>query len=249
MDFARLFHDEPSPCVSVQAEQLFPGIQLWVKRDDLVHPMVSGNKFRKLKYPLQALNTKYLETGRRPCLVTMGGAWSNHLHATAFAAQALGWPSLALVRADPAMETATLQDCTEMGMQLQFLTREAYRGLRVDSDAWRSYVPADLQEQDLAWLPEGGSDPAALHGMAEMVEEAISQIEAVTRLRDLSFGYGCKFSGCRSRFARTQHGAGYFRLKEWRIFAARRRAFLRKSGLPCLPKLSNHDAVFPPRIW
>jgi len=96
-----LFSSPPSPCQSV-ASQMFAGCQLWVKRDDLLHAEVSGNKFRKLKYPLLALR------GRRATLVTMGGPWSNHLHALAHAGALFGCPTIGLVRGAAGVDTATL---------------------------------------------------------------------------------------------------------------------------------------------
>jgi 1-aminocyclopropane-1-carboxylate deaminase len=146
--------------------RFFPGIGLWVKRDDLLHPDVSGNKFRKLKYPLLALRDQ------EPVLVTMGGAWSNHLHATAHAAKLAGYPAIALVRGHDGsgeVSTATLDDCRRLGMQIVFVAREAYRRLRDEPGAWREHVPEPTDRH--VWLPEGGSAPAALHGVAEVIQE------------------------------------------------------------------------------
>lgn len=168
----QLFQDiqDCSP-LQVLKSRFFPGIQLWVKRDDLLHPFVSGNKFRKLKYPLLALQ------GSSPSLVTMGGVWSNHLHATAHAAKLAGYPALALVRGyahGQGQMSATLEDCLALGMQLQFVSRDSYRQLRDVPDAWRQYVAAPTQQH--VWLPEGGSDPAALPGVAELVTEIVCEL-------------------------------------------------------------------------
>ncbi|MDE2427776.1 MAG: pyridoxal-phosphate dependent enzyme [Burkholderiales bacterium] len=138
-------------------------MNLWIKRDDLLHPLVSGNKFRKLKYPLLALR------GQQPHLVTMGGPWSNHLHALAHAAALHGYAATALVRGHVGMHSATLDDCRQSGMQVHFVTHEAYRLLRDDPLQWRQHI-AQLTEQHV-WLPEGGSAPEALHGVAEIVRE------------------------------------------------------------------------------
>lgn len=134
-----------------------------MKRDDMLHPQVSGNKFRKLKYPLQALQ------GRSTHVVSMGGIWSNHIHALAHAAQILGLPTTALIRGATGMHSAMLDDVVALGMQVQFVNREAYRDLRQNESAWRSHV--DSGNADVLWLPEGGSAPFALHGVAEMVSE------------------------------------------------------------------------------
>lgn len=154
-----------SPLQALQS-RFFPDVQVWVKRDDLLHPQVSGNKFRKLKYPLLALQ------GLAPTLVTMGGAWSNHLHATAHAACLAGYPAIGLVRGhgeESAAMTATLIDCQRLGMQIRFVSREQYRQLRDVPQAWHQYV--DALSPSHVWLPEGGSAPAALRGVAELVDE------------------------------------------------------------------------------
>jgi 1-aminocyclopropane-1-carboxylate deaminase len=142
---------------------MFAGCQLWIKRDDLLHTDVSGNKFRKLKYPLQALR------GQQPTLVTMGGPWSNHLHALAHAGALSGWPTIGLVRGADGVDSATLADCRRLGMQITFVSREQYRVLRRCPDGWRRHV-AEAAD-GCVWLPEGGSAPAALHGVAEIIDE------------------------------------------------------------------------------
>lgn len=131
------FFSSNSPLQAINSD-LFPGIQLWVKRDDLLHPQISGNKFRKLKYVLTQTEKPIQH------LVSMGGPWSNHLHALAFAAQRLGIPSTGLVRGLRAQDqalTATLDDCQNWGMQLHFLSRMDYRVLRQEPLAWQRYLP------------------------------------------------------------------------------------------------------------
>lgn len=157
----------PTPCQLLEHSTLF-GRPVWVKRDDLVHPVVSGNKYRKLKYPLLNIAQTSRQAGHIPHLVTMGGLWSNHVHATAYAAQALGWQSLALIRAHEGMHSAMLDDCRERGMQIQFVDRVNYRSLRADPMHRHTLIAAGLEQY---WLPEGGSDPAALPGVAELIDE------------------------------------------------------------------------------
>lgn len=154
-----------SPLQAIHS-QLFPGIELWIKRDDLLHPQVSGNKFRKLKYPL--LTT--LPEGRT--LISMGGAWSNHLHALAYAGHAMGFNTIGLVRGltdSQQTVSATLQDCRDWGMQLHFVSRSDYRGLREHPTQWQQWINSDPAQY--LWLPEGGSSVAAVRGVAELIEE------------------------------------------------------------------------------
>ena len=159
-----LINPDHSPCQYIANPALL-GRPVWVKRDDLLHPVVSGNKYRKLKYPLMSLaQTRSTTT---PTLVTMGGLWSNHLHATAYAAQACGYHSAGIVRAHAGMNSAMLDDCRATGMQLHLVDRENYRQCREVPGYWQQLVTAPQP----FWLPEGGSDPAALHGVAELIAE------------------------------------------------------------------------------
>lgn len=155
----------PTPCELLPASPL-TGMPLWVKRDDLLHPVVSGNKYRKLKYVLAGLAA---DVGTSvPTLVTMGGIWSNHVHASAYAAAALGYHSRALVRAHQGMDSAMLADRRRQGMALQLVDRVSYRRLRDEPDFWRHLTPAGPQQ---IWLPEGGSSALAVRGVAELIAE------------------------------------------------------------------------------
>jgi 1-aminocyclopropane-1-carboxylate deaminase len=134
------------------------GVELWIKRDDLLHPVVSGNKWRKLKWVLHAA-LQHQAQG----VLSMGGAYSNYLHALAYSCCALGLACRAFVRLDEARPlTPTLVDAQDWGMQIQRVSRGDYRALRQQPprlpSAW-------------AWLPEGGSDVAALRGVGELARE------------------------------------------------------------------------------
>ena len=98
------------------------GIELSVLRLDKIHPIVSGNKLFKLHYFLSQAKQDLF-----PGLLTFGGAYSNHLVATAFACQQLSLPCVGVVRGErPAQLSATLQACMEYGMELHFISRAAY---------------------------------------------------------------------------------------------------------------------------
>jgi 1-aminocyclopropane-1-carboxylate deaminase len=175
-----------SPCVALSpqiCDEYFGGVAVWIKRDDLLHPQVSGNKFRKLKYSLSALKSG------EATLVTVGGIWSNHVHATAHAAHLSGLPAIALIRAADGMDSAMLQDCRALGMQIYFVSRDDYRRLREEADAWREFVPSI--PHNALWLPEGGSAPEALHGVAELVDELPFIPDAIA----LACGTGATLTG------------------------------------------------------
>lgn len=138
-------------------------IELWIKRDDQLHPIISGNKWRKLKY----LVNHALELNAHT-LISMGGAYSNHLHALGFVGKMLGLQTVGYVRGErPSTLTPTLQDLQDWGMDLRFISRSDYRQLR-HYQHWQA-LP-DLKARQY-WLPEGGAQPLALQGVAEMIHE------------------------------------------------------------------------------
>lgn len=183
------FLSHSSPLEPVRSS-LFPHIQLWIKRDDLLHPTVSGNKFRKLKYNLIQADE------HRPILVSMGGAWSNHLHALAHAAQLHGLSSIGLVRGLHAAKSplnATLTDCQNAGMQLHFVSCDDYRDLRDSSSAWQRWV--DGHPDRYLWLPEGGSNAQAIAGVAELAQELIEDLGSTPDTIILACGTGATLAG------------------------------------------------------
>jgi 1-aminocyclopropane-1-carboxylate deaminase len=154
----------PSPLSRIDDKEFAQHhVELWMKRDDLLHPVVSGNKWRKLKYPInQALNLGANE------IISMGGQYSNHLHALAYAGKLLGVKTTALVRGEPPEKlTPTLSDMQDWGMKLQFVSRSDYRKLR-DFKAPDSLPDINPNQY---WIPEGGATELALQGVAEIVSE------------------------------------------------------------------------------
>lgn len=154
----------PSP-----AQQIFPDwehadeVQLWVKRDDLIHPIVSGNKWRKLRYTLE----RAVGTGVRH-IVSFGGAHSNHLHALGYACNSLNIKLTAIVRGhfhnNP---TPMLQDLVAWQADVQFVDRKTYQ-LRNDE----TYLASLAQQYPNAmFIPEGGSSEFALAGVADIIRE------------------------------------------------------------------------------
>ncbi|MEQ1638438.1 MAG: pyridoxal-phosphate dependent enzyme [Methylococcales bacterium] len=145
-------------------------VELWLKRDDLIHPVISGNKWRKLKYVLQHALSVNADT-----LISMGGAYSNHLHALAFAGQFVGLKTIGLIRGEKQHPlNPTLKDLQQWGMTLNYIPRQDYRQLRQYQN-WQA-LPELLAGH--YWLPEGGAVTLALQGIAELVAE-INQPDAV----------------------------------------------------------------------
>ncbi len=138
-------------------------IELWMKRDDLLHPIISGNKWRKLKYCLDHALSLGADT-----LVSMGGAYSNHLHALAYTGKALGLKTLGFIRGEQAETlTPTLWDLRHWGMVLKFVSRSDYRLLR----QYKGCHDLPGLKAGQYWLPEGGAQALALKGVAELVNE------------------------------------------------------------------------------
>ena len=138
------------------------GLQLLLKRDDLLHPLIGGNKWRKLRYNLA-------EARRRGCtrLVTFGGAYSNHIAAVAEAGKQLGFATHGFIRGEAHFPlNPTLQHATQNGMQLQFVSRELYRR-KTEPDVLRQLL--EPLGPDAYAIPEGGSNLLAVKGCAELV--------------------------------------------------------------------------------
>ena len=144
----------------VRPNWLPAGISADMLRLDALHAQVSGNKWFKLKYNIEAA----LAEGKNT-IVTFGGAWSNHLAATAAACNLVGLRSIGLVRGDAHVAlSATLELAQANGMQLQFLTRHDYR--EAGTTDWGSRFPD-------AWvIPEGGHNALGVKGCAEILQSA-----------------------------------------------------------------------------
>ncbi|HHB79942.1 MAG TPA: pyridoxal-phosphate dependent enzyme [Saprospiraceae bacterium] len=143
-------------------------VHIYIKRDDLLHKFVQGNKWRKLKYNL--LEAKRL--GKKQ-LLTFGGAFSNHIHATAAAGQMFGLETIGWIRGDKLEEMSpTLVFAQAAGMELVYVDRTTYRR-RKDADFLTKVAE---QYPDAYIIPEGGSNALALKGVAEMVTEINEQM-------------------------------------------------------------------------
>lgn len=140
---------------------LFGEVKVDLLRDDLIHPEVSGNKLRKLKYNLLAASDAGKQT-----ILTFGGAYSNHIAATAAAGKMFGFRTVGIIRGDElnADSNPTLRQAAANGMELRFVSREEYRGFR-EGDGVRQLTDSELD----AWIiPEGGSNALGIKGCAEI---------------------------------------------------------------------------------
>lgn len=139
-------------------------IELFVKRDDLIDNEVSGNKWRKLKY-----NVEQALANKNSSIVTFGGAFSNHLVATAAACKLIGIRCVGIVRGEELNSNSneTLKRCTEYGMELKFVTRSEY-ALRNDSLYLKDI---HLEFENSFVVPEGGANFYGMIGCQDIIKE------------------------------------------------------------------------------
>ncbi|HRE66773.1 MAG TPA: pyridoxal-phosphate dependent enzyme [Cyclobacteriaceae bacterium] len=138
-------------------------ITLLIKREDQNHPFISGNKWWKLKYNLEEAQRQGYKT-----LLTFGGAYSNHIYATAAAAHELGLQTVGIIRGEETPPlNPTLAFAKSKNMQLHYVPREAYRN-KTDSD-----FIEQLRERfgDFYLIPEGGTNTLAIKGVAEFAQQ------------------------------------------------------------------------------
>lgn len=142
-------------------------IRLFVKRIDKVHPFISGNKWYKLKYNLIAAKEKGFKT-----ILTFGGAYSNHIAATAFAAQEKGFKSIGIIRGEAHLPlNSTLAFVVESGMELNYVSRTDYR----EKTTPDFLEKLKAQFGSFYFIPEGGTNELAIQGTAEILEANDSQ--------------------------------------------------------------------------
>ena len=151
-----------------QLVAVISGVSLYVKREDQIHAEVSGNKYRKLKYNLEEAREEGQST-----LLTFGGAYSNHIAATAAAGKYCGFKTIGIIRGEELgenlpktlRENPTLKFAQACGMTLKFVSRYKYR--EKDGDNMFRELREEFGEFFL--LPEGGTNPRAIQGCQEIL--------------------------------------------------------------------------------
>lgn len=141
------------------------GVQLDVLREDLNHPLIQGNKFRKLKYNLIQAKESGCDT-----LLTFGGAFSNHIHATAAAGKAFGFKTVGVIRGEELQHkkfNPTLQQAQDFGMEFKFISRKDYR--RKNEEVFLNILKNEFPTAYI--LPEGGTNELAIQGCEEILDE------------------------------------------------------------------------------
>lgn len=160
------------------------GIHLYLKRDDLIHPEISGNKWRKLKYNIEEAKRQQKHT-----LLTFGGAYSNHITATAATGKYVGFKTIGIIRGEEHLPlNASLQFAQDCGMQLHYIDRTTFKKLHIleenfNPSSLNINIGCDINEVYI--IPEGGANKLALKGCSEMVDE----------IQEINFDYICCASG------------------------------------------------------
>lgn len=174
-----------------------------IKRLDLIHPQISGNKFFKLKYNLLAARQQGFEK-----VLTFGGAYSNHIAATAFASHKFGFQSLGMIRGEELAQrpfNPTLATAQQFGMQLEFISRNAYR--QKDQPDFLQHL--QQQYPDFYLIPEGGTNALAVQGCREILTAEDAQFDLIC----CAVGTGGTFAGLIEASQQHQQLLGFSALK------------------------------------
>ncbi|MET8579424.1 pyridoxal-phosphate dependent enzyme [Streptomyces collinus] len=214
----------PSPLEEIRDDRFDRrGLRLLLKRDDLIHPELIGNKWRKLAPNLAA-------AGGRP-LVTFGGAWSNHLRATAAAGRLLGLPTTGVVRGHELADrplNPSLSRCAADGMRLHFVERSVYR--RKDEPETLAALLRAAGAEDAYVVPEGGSNTAAVRGCRDLGAELRGRADVVA----VACGTGGTLAGLAAGLGPGQRALGVPVLRggflEGEVTALQERAFGARTG-------------------
>ena len=179
-------------------------IELYIKREDVLHEEISGNKFRKLKYNLEEAKRQ-----GKTKLLTFGGAFSNHIAAVAAAGRNYGFETVGVIRGEELalkfLENPTLKKASEDGMQFYFATRTQYR------DKTNADFLTELHQQfgDFYLIPEGGTNEFAVKGCEEILTEDDEKFDFVC----CAVGTGGTISGIINSLQPHQKALGFPALK------------------------------------
>ena len=179
-------------------------IELYIRREDLIHPFISGNKFRKLKYNvLEAINLK------QDTLLTFGGAYSNHIAALAYAGYSNNLKTIGVIRGDELRdkinENPTLSFAQKYGMKFEFISREEYRQKNSDQ-----FIENCRNKFGAFYLvPEGGTNNLAVKGCEEILSTTDSEYDYIC----CAVGTGGTIAGIINKSINCQKVLGFPALK------------------------------------
>jgi 1-aminocyclopropane-1-carboxylate deaminase/D-cysteine desulfhydrase-like pyridoxal-dependent ACC family enzyme len=200
----------PSPLTDVADDRLAAaGVRLFLKRDDLISPQIGGNKWRKLQRNLVAARAAGHDR-----LLTFGGAYSNHIRATAAAGHYFGFSTVGVIRGEEHLPlNPSLAQAAGRGMTLAYLDRTSYR----DKDNPRLIAALHEEFGDFYLLPEGGSNAEGVRGCAAIPAEITEPFDVVC----CPCGTGATLAGIAHGLAAGQRALGFSALKGGQFLAGR----------------------------
>lgn len=173
----------PSPLHILQSPEWTGSQHIRIKRDDLIHPVVSGNKARKLERLIEQF-----KTNKPKHLLSMGGNRSNFLHALGYLCYQEQIQLSAYIRGpEPQHYASTLSDLRDWNVDLKFVGKEDYKRLRDEPE----HAQSCADQIEAQWLPEGGSDANALQGIMHAVQELQEEPDTIF----VPIGTGCTALG------------------------------------------------------
>lgn len=183
-------------------------VSVYIKREDLLHEHISGNKFRKLKY-----NIFEAKAQKKDTILTFGGAFSNHITATAYAGKLFGVKTIGVIRGDELgndlehtlATNDSLKFAAAQGMQFKFVSRALYR-----EKTTKDFIDKLIQEfGDFYLVPEGGTNALAVKGCEEILTQKEEKFDYIC----IAVGTGGTISGIINRAKKNQKVLGFPALK------------------------------------
>ena len=178
----QFINEKAAVVVPVKLPQIDHDVKIFMKRIDLVHPIISGNKWYKLKYNIVEMNNLGFNT-----MLTFGGSFSNHIHAAAHAGKLFGFKTIGLIRGEEHLPlNSTLQAAVDDGLELHYVDRSTFR----ERETKQFLNSIKEKYGNVFILPVGGTNNIALKGCSEIVDQI-----------DINFDYLCSASGSGGTFA------------------------------------------------
>jgi len=181
-DFKEYINEDAAILLPIKLPNISTDVKVFMKRIDLVHPVISGNKWYKMKYNISEM----MEQGK-DTLLTFGGAFSNHIHAAATAGKIFGFRTIGLLRGEEHLPlNETLLSAVENGMEIHYIDRTTFR----ERESEQFLEELKNKYGNAYILPLGGTNNIALKGCAEIVDNI-----------DVDYDYICSASGSGGTFA------------------------------------------------
>src|SRR5690606_19978076 len=202
-------------------------VELHILREDEIHPTISGNKFRKLKYNLEAFSK-----GNQEALLTFGGAYSNHISAVAAAGKEFGFKTIGIIRGEELIhkidQNPTLTFARNCGMELHFISRENYR--KKNENEFIQNLKSQFGK--IYVLPEGGTNELAVKGCEEILNEKTSKFDFIS----CAIGTGGTISGLINSAEKHQKILGFPALKDSDFLKNEINKFTSRSNWELIPE-------------